>query len=262
MKDKIHQIKHFLKHYIHARSDLRMHSPYVFRLMNTTLKTMDKSQFWEEIERRRGEISLRNDLVTSPDPGSGSINGSRQTLGQLLKSSATSRQKGQFLARLSAFIRAEKVCELGTSAGIGTAYLYSMQQPAIFTVEGRSEVYEVARETMQVLNLEKVQCLHGLFEDHLDSLAQNGAFDIVYIDGNHKVEPSLRYVNWAKNHLSEQGMIIIDDIYWSPEMTEAWNSIRNSSDVKLSLDFYHFGIISLNPAFREAQHFNLKWPLF
>jgi predicted O-methyltransferase YrrM len=152
--------------------------------------------------------------------------------------------------------------ELGTSAGLGAAYLYSLSHAEIHTVEGRQEIFEIAEETKSKLGISSMQCYCGLFEEQMENLEMHGLFDLVFIDGNHKAEPSKLYVNWAKQHLTESGLIILDDIYWSKEMTQAWEDIRSQTDVKLSLDFYHFGVIGYHPSFLQAQHFNLKWPLF
>ena len=47
---------------------------------------------------------------------------------------------------------------------------------------------------------------------------------------------------------SHQGLIIVDDIYWSAGMTRAWQMIKSHPQVTLTIDLYDIGIVSINPA--------------
>ena len=45
---------------------------------------------------------------------------------------------------------------------------------------------------------------------------------MVFVDGNHRWIPTLRYFETLMPMISESGMIIFDDIHWSGEMEDAW----------------------------------------
>ncbi len=59
--------------------------------------------------------------------------------------------------------------------------------------------------------------------------------------------------------IHEQTIFIFDDIYWSCEMTEAWEIIKSSPKVTLTIDLYRMGIVFFDPAIREKQDFYLRF---
>jgi predicted O-methyltransferase YrrM len=67
--------------------------------------------------------------------------------------------------------------------------------------------------------------------------------DLIFFDGNHKKEPTLAYFGQCLQHIHPDTVLIIDDIHWSQGMTDAWNTIRCHSRVKVSIDLYHMGIV-------------------
>jgi hypothetical protein len=42
--------------------------------------------------------------------------------------------------------------------------------------------------------------------------------------------------------MDQTAIFVFDDIYWSEEMTEAWQIIQNDPDVNFSIDLYMMGI--------------------
>ena len=68
------------------------------------------------------------------------------------------------------------------------------------------------------------------------------SFDVLYIDGNHSYEATLRYFNLVKEYIKEDTIIVFDDIYWSEGMTKAWLEIKNDSIVSHTIDLFYFGL--------------------
>jgi predicted O-methyltransferase YrrM len=81
--------------------------------------------------------------------------------------------------------------------------------------------------------------------------------DLVYLDGNHRLEPTLQYFERCLSFASPQTVFVLDDIHWSPEMQTAWDRIRQHPAVTLSIDFYDIALAFVNPDFREKQHWNI-----
>ncbi len=67
--------------------------------------------------------------------------------------------------------------------------------------------------------------------------------DLVFIDGNHTKEATLRYFEVFLKKNNKEFAILFDDIYWSKGMTEAWETIKKNKKVNLSIDFYSFGLV-------------------
>ena len=53
-------------------------------------------------------------------------------------------------------------------------------------------------------------------------------------------------------------MIIVNDIHATPLNTANWTRISNSLSIQYSIDLFDFGLLFINPDFKEKQHFVLK----
>ena len=51
--------------------------------------------------------------------------------------------------------------------------------------------------------------------------------------------------------------MIFDDIYWSAEMTAAWDEIASHEDVSVSIDTYQWGLVFFRKE-QVKQHFVLR----
>ena len=84
-----------------------------------------------------------------------------------------------------------------------------------------------------------------------------GTLDYVYIDGNHQKAPTLSYFNQCLLNSHADTVFVFDDIHWSEEMEEAWESIKAHPKVTLSLDLFYMGLVFLREEQLEKQHFNI-----
>ena len=74
---------------------------------------------------------------------------------------------------------------------------------------------------------------------------------LLYIDGNHTYEATIKYFELALTKKDENTVIIFDDIYWSAGMTKAWQEIKNKKEVLLSIDTFYFGMVFFRSEFVE-----------
>jgi hypothetical protein len=51
------------------------------------------------------------------------------------------------------------------------------------------------------------------------------------------------YYQAIKQKLNEESIVILDDIHWSSEMEQAWETIKLDKDISLSIDLYRMGIL-------------------
>ena len=100
----------------------------------------------------------------------------------------------------------------------------------------------------------------GKFEDQLPLvLSQIESVGLGYVDGDHRKIPTLNYFNLLKRKATENSIIIFDDIYWSKEMEEAWETIKADSDVTLTIDLFFIGIIFFRKDFKVKQDFTIRF---
>ena len=170
-------------------------------------------------------------------PGSAPIPGWR-----FLRATSNRRQ-GERLARLAALVgdragRSIRILELGTSMGISGMYLLCGMAQAegghLATFEGRPDVAASARQRMQGFidhfglgSKVSFEVTVGNFEQTFEPYlrAHVEPLDLVFIDGHHQHEPTLRYHALAREVLSPGGVIAHDDIAWTPGMERAWAEI-------------------------------------
>jgi predicted O-methyltransferase YrrM len=164
------------------------------------------------------------------------------------------------LFKLVRFLNPPDIVEIGTSLGI-SALSMAMAAPfaKVFTIEGSEEVADVAEENMERMGVKNVEVIRGAFSEQLPAVLNrvNGC-SFAYIDGNHRYEPTLSYYRKIVSSLAGEAVILLDDIYWSREMMEAWKEIIYDGKPKVTIDIYHKGIV----VFRDGltpQHFKLRY---
>jgi predicted O-methyltransferase YrrM len=81
--------------------------------------------------------------------------------------------------------------------------------------------------------------------------------DLAYIDGNHRLQPTLNYFAAFLAKSNNNSILIFDDIHWSKEMEEAWETIKQHERVTATIDLFFIGIVLLRNEFKTKQHFKV-----
>ncbi len=150
--------------------------------------------------------------------------------------------------------------ELGTALGTTTLYLSSVSSAKqVFTLEGNPDLAQVSQQVFDSWPEKNIMLQRGNIDDTLPNLlSKTGQIDFVYIDANHRYEATLRYFNGLLPYMSENGIMVFDDIYWSAEMRQAWQEIHRNNQVSLSIDLFRAGVIFFHPL-RKKQHYFLNY---
>ena len=150
------------------------------------------------------------------------------------------------------------IFEIGTSLGIATTYMASGKpQATITTLEGCPETAQIAKENFQKQNLNNIEVIIGEFDQSLDQIPKSKPFDLIFFDGNHQKEATIRYFNKCLELAHEQSIFILDDIHWSKGMEAAWEEIKNHKKVSMTVDTYKWGLVFFSKG-REKQHFTIR----
>ncbi len=151
------------------------------------------------------------------------------------------------------------IIELGTSAGISTAYLATANPDTkIFTLEGNSNISRIAINTFRELNLKNIELINDTFENALEHVMKRISGKLLaFIDGNHQYHSVLEYLQKLKKH-PDECLIVFDDIRWSKGMLTAWKAICQDPGVNVSMDLFRMGIVLLNTNIPK-QHFMIKF---
>ena len=240
-----------------------IHSPFVYAFIEKVLN--DKKQYpcYEIIENRRKELLNDSTVIEVEDFGAGSavIKTSSRVVKNIAASSLKPEKFSQLLFRMVQYYQPKTILELGTSFGITSAYLASVNSDAkLHTCEGAKNIAAIAKQTFNDLSLTNINLIEGDFAKtfpHLLSQLQH--IDLAFVDGNHRKAPTLDYFNQLLGVSHQSTILIFDDIHWSREMEEAWTQIQQHPAVTLTIDLFFIGIVCVNTAIKVKQHFTVRF---
>lgn len=139
------------------------------------------------------------------------------------------------------------IVELGTGLGISTMYLSSGSPDIpLHTIEGDRERAFQAEKLMSRCCPETISIHWGQMEEKLaDILPLLPPRFLAFVDGNHHNKPTVDYVGKLVERAGGEGIIIMDDIYWSVGMQKAWKEIIAWPEIRVSIDLFHMGVLLL-----------------
>jgi predicted O-methyltransferase YrrM len=239
------------------------HSPFIFNFITKVLNDKKNYPAYTIVEKLRSQLLTDSTVLTVEDMGAGStVAGSgRRRVSSIAKHASKPKKWGQLLFRVVNYYRPDTILELGTSLGITTAYLAKANPAArVITMEGAKAVAEKAESHFRQLGIDNVEQVNGNFDDTLgEALHSLSSLDFVFIDGNHRREPTERYFQQLLPKTHNDTILVFDDIHWSGEMEKAWQTIRNQASVRCSVDLFFIGIVFFRQEFREKQHFTIRF---
>ncbi|TKK69897.1 class I SAM-dependent methyltransferase [Ilyomonas limi] len=240
-----------------------VHSPFVFNFITQVLNDKRLFYCYETIEAARKELKNDNTVLTIEDFGAGSrIHAHTQrSVKDIASSSLKPKKYSQLLFRMVNYFQPETILELGTSLGITTAYLACGKADAqVITMEGAKAVAAIAQQNFKSWRLKNIQLVTGNFNDTLPgTIAQLASIDFAFVDGNHRLQPTLDYFNQLLPKVHEYSVLIFDDIHWSGEMEEAWNTIKAHEQVRLTIDLFFIGIVYFRKENKVKQDFAIRF---
>jgi predicted O-methyltransferase YrrM len=206
------------------------------------------------IEKIRLSLESNTDLIISTSYGAGTRSYHRKrTIGIVAKSASVSTKYGRLLFRIARHFRPLQILELGTGLGISTLYMALGNPDAgVLTVEGNTQLVKTATCCVNEAGLKNVTIINKEFDNVLKQLISSLKDNVmIFIDGNHTYEATIRYFNSLKGICSSSVIMIFDDINWSDEMMQAWKEIRNSRNTGLKIDLFKMGILFKIPGLSE-----------
>jgi predicted O-methyltransferase YrrM len=240
-----------------------IHSPFVYAFVRQVLLDDQTHPAFEPIEEMRARLLKDTRELNLTDYGAGSGTGLEKlrTVAHIARTAAKPARLAQLLFRSARYFNTLVIVELGSSLALTTAYLAASDPNArIFSIEGDPALAAIARENLASLGSSNAEIITGNFDDQLQPLlARLPETNLVYIDGNHRLEPTLRYFEHALATAGPETVIILDDIHWSAEMEAAWEKIKGHPAVTATIDIFYLGYVFLRPEFKERQHFLIRY---
>jgi predicted O-methyltransferase YrrM len=277
LKGATWQIMAFLRFYFRAVTQYQIHSPLAYSWVGAVLE--DEARYFYAF---RDVGVLREQLLNNATPlivsdyGAGpnaaydsvspssSVQQRKTTIAQVAARSGSSDQQGQRLFRLVNWHKPKHLLELGTSLGLGTLYMaYALPDEYQFTtLEGCPQTAAVARLHLETFKRSDIKVIDGPFQQTLaPALSHLQRLDLVYFDGDHRYEPTLRYFEQCLPYTHENTILVFDDVHWSRGMERAWEAIKQHPRVTMTIDCWDFGCAFFQPDIKQKQHFAVvpKW---
>lgn len=237
-------IYEFLKYLITSKKrKSKIKSVFLSKFAIKVLNDFKNNNNFIEIEEKRKKLLCNHQTIKVIDLGAGSKKKSSnlKKVSTIAKNSLTSAKYCRMLYRLVCFTKSQNILELGTSFGVATLYFAECKSiKKIITVEGDVNISHIANENFS--NYEgKIELINSDFDSFLHNLNPEKKFDIIFIDGNHKKEATIKYFNFLKEFLNDKAVVIFDDIRWSRDMLAAWNEISKPNSDYFTVDVFKMG---------------------
>jgi predicted O-methyltransferase YrrM len=257
------QVTSYIKHYLSANTKGHgVHSPFIYQLCEQVFYNKNSFYPFEKIEQIRTKLQNNNKSITIKDFGAGSkkFKGNTRKISDIAYHGISGSKQCELLFKLIHFLNCETIVELGTSLGINTMYLASVNSKnRIYTIEADNNLCELAKKNFDMLDLKNIDLINDVFDHALPLLLEKlPEIDFAYIDGNHTYQSTLNYFEWLASKSNSKTIIVLDDIYWSKEMFGAWKKIQQHPKVKCTIDTFNIGLVFFNPSFIEPVHLKIR----
>lgn len=258
MLAKSRRFQTFLSYYLKAKTKYKIQSPIVFKVCKELLESKKYYYKFDELERLRDSLLRNTEVVPVVDMWAGSLNTENKktkAISEVARMALSPEFKCQWLFKLVLIFEPKKIIELGTCLGLSSLYLASARSESeVLTIEGSPAYHEIAKQNFKKFKANNINAYLGNFDVILPDILDE-TIEMVYVDGNHTKEATLRYFNMIRNVNSKKMVIIFDDIYWSEGMTEAWEEIKKTAPY--CIDLYYLGIVIFDPKIVEKQNFTI-----
>lgn len=262
MTINLHQIVSFIPHFLKAkRRGHGVHSPFAYQLCEEVFYNEDEFYDFERLKLVRNRLLEDKQKLEIKDLGAGSktFKTKHRKIKDIADRGVTLTAHSELFFKLINFLKCSRSIELGTSIGLNTLYLAQANAKGkVYSIEGSSALSAFATGLATEQKISNIHFFNENFDEALPNLLKDiGGFDLLYVDGNHTYEATLRYFTTALENVQPSAVIIFDDIYWSKGMTRAWQEIKAHPAVTLSIDAFYFGMVFFRNEFKEKTELRL-----
>jgi len=242
----------FLKYRLKAKTRHGVHSPFAYRLVDQFIYDFHAKKIYSDIEKLRSELFLDVRSITITDLGVGSLlsKNKQKKVSTLARNILKPARLDQLIYRLAEDANPSTIIELGSCFGITTAYLAKAAPNArVISIEECFETAGIAKKNIDILQIQNTEVLIGnvneLFSSILESITE---LNFVLINGKQTKEAALNYFRKCLPKLSENSILIFDDIYRNKGMKDAWKQIKAHSEVSITIDLFQIGLVFVRKA--------------
>ena len=248
----------YIKFLLNSTNEHGVHSPFVFDFVMKCIYDKTNYPEYEVLKNYRKFLLENKNTIEVTDFGAGSrvFKSNNREIAKIAQTAGISQKNAELLFRIVRYFQPKTILEIGTSLGLATSALSSGNQNAeIISLEGCPNTMAITKEMFQnssfKFNAENIKFVNTKFEDYLSNCQlKTENWQLIYFDGNHSKKATLAYFEALLPTISNDSVWIFDDIHWSLDMEEAWDSIKNHPEVSVTIDTFQWGIVF----FRKEQN--------
>ena len=256
----LQQIISYLKFLYNSKNEHGVHSPFVFDLVTKCFYDKTKYPEYSILKNYRKSLLKNKNFIEVTDFGAGSrvFKSNRRQISKIAKTAGISQKRAELLFRITKYFQPETILEIGTSLGLATSALaLGNKKSAINTLEGCPNTMAIAKNQCQLQNLNNIEFINTEFSSYLETATENCDWKLIYFDGNHSKQATLDYFELLLPTITNETVWIFDDIHWSKDMEEAWETIKNHPKVTVTIDTFQWGIVFFRSE-QVKEHFTIR----
>ncbi|WP_370479330.1 O-methyltransferase [Tamlana flava] len=255
----LYQSIQYIKFLLKSTNQHGVHSPFVYNLVTKCFYDKTKHKAYYSISSYRKTLLKNSSKIRVTDLGAGShvMKNQERRVSKMARNAGSTCKRAKLLYRITSYFKPKNILELGTSLGIST-YAMSLENPnaKITSIEGCPNISAFTKKQLEKLQVKNVSIINGDFNDVIAKHVSK-QYDLIFFDGNHQKEATLSYFETLLQTANNDSVFIFDDIYWSKNMTEAWETIKKHPKVTVTVDTFFWGFVF----FRKEQvkeHFTIR----
>lgn len=228
-----------------CRKGFGVHSPFVFELITRVIEETCEYYAYYDISLVRLQI-LQNERIIK-------YRKKRISVKKALRQYGLSAKEGNFLFRLTNYLKPRTILSVGSSMGLAPLYLsrYDSKVRCI-TLECEQDLAEI---TGQFLRKEKNPALEiktGAYEKLLpDSIGKLQHIDCVFIGKDVSVCDWDTVFEQCLPFVSETSFFVLAGIRSSTEKQQYWMQFRQHVSITVAVDLFDIGLLFFHPKLRK-----------
>ncbi len=254
-------IKSYLNFLWNSKNQHGVHSPYVFDLVTKCFYDKKNYPEYSILKNYRNSLLQNKNTIEVTDFGAGSrvFKSNTRAINQIAKNAGISPKRAKLLFRIVNYFQPNTILEIGTSLGLATSALsLGSKNAKVITLEGCPNTMTIAKNQCELQNLNNIEFINTKFEDYLSNCQLNTEHcQLIYFDGNHSKKATLDYFELLVPTITNDSVWIFDDIHWSKDMEEAWQTIKNHPKITVTIDTFQWGIVFFRTE-QEKEHFVIR----
>lgn len=235
-----------------------VHSPFIFSFVTNCLYDRKKKADYKLLKNYRDKLLKIEEVIEVTDFGAGSrvFKSNKREVKAIAKHAGASYKRMKLLYRVISYFKPKSILEIGTSVGLASSALAMPKTGKLTSLEGCPETSHIAIMHLLQSEIKNTEIKTGDFKETLPQVANNN-YDLIYFDGNHSKAATLDYFEKLLTTANNDSVWVFDDIYWSSQMTEAWQEIKNHPEVQVTVDCFWLGFVFFRKE-QAKEHFKIR----